>query len=117
MLNIAGAVNDSKNETKKLNNTLSDFISKIMKSLDNQKEINESIKKSLDNQKGINESIKKSLDNQKDINESKKKSLENQESSIEELKFFNNLVFEWMKVQNILNFEKNGENSSFNIPK
>ena len=72
-----------------MNSTLSDFISKITKSLDNQKDINESIKKSL----------------------------ENQESSIEELKSFNNLVFEWMKAQNILNNGKNGENSSFNIPK
>ena len=70
-LNIANIVNDSILETKKLNSTLSGFITEIKNEFDNQKEYNESIKKSL----------------------------ENQEKSIGELKTFNNLVFEWMKAQ------------------
>ena len=76
-------------ETKKLNSTLSSFITEI----------------------------KKSFDNQKEISEFKKKPIKNQEKSIDELKAFNNLVFQWMKDQNGQNNGKNGENPSNNIPK
>ena len=117
LLNIANAVNESKMETKNLNSTLSDFITQMKKSLDNQNEINESIKKSIDNQQKLLDNQQKSIDNQQKLLDNQQKSLENQQKSIEEIKSFNNLVFKWMKDQKVLNNEKNGENPSDNIPK
>ena len=104
-------------ETKNLNSTLSDFITQMKKSLDNQNEINESIKKSIDNQQKLLDNQQKSIDNQQKLLDNQQKSLENQQKSIEEIKSFNNLVFKWMKDQKVLNNEKNGENPSDNILK